>query len=1204
MAPREANNPFPDQYLSLEYDGSAPIIQHDPVPVATGGDVDDQSFDHHAAAAAAVAGTIGDIDMNLNTTDDTNQNPASPMSTRSTRNRSQSHHQPPVDPLSIDPTENDPNVMMQFGALAGVRTELFGNSSENANDGDQGPSATNQTPAVTPSPRSRRLGRVIMSMSNSEGTQPDATSTLSRPSVTPTLSTPSTLSIPMNRSSMSASTNDINSSPSNTIPNSYSNGNIHTVESLDFLTASEGSTSHGNNTRPFLRGPPRRSNGNSRYQGSVLDRSLSDDEDDDANSSSAGLLPDLSLSNISVANLEVTTPGGISRSSSNTAPEQDELSSASSSSNSSGNVVGTSNPTTQQGIAAFLTSKSSEDEGFTSVHSTNSDNLNGFSDAGQNGNNLSLTFHSSTTVSDLKYFAERGCIVPLLFALNTPRLKTLGCRMLADYAKMPLRRVAVASNKRILSFLLHCMSTPNPSTPDWMGREYAVETIRSLTATEESDVYLMSCPGILRTLAQCARGGPFCQSLPLSSPRGRLHACIAIMNLSCGKSNKLEIAKCREVLETMRDVMLLKVDNSDSRHASEARLKATTCIKNLSNADANDGALLNCPRLVEALGKVAETTCHSPHSNDITTTTNACLALMNLSISKANKHVVFQTPGVMDALMAVISTDTPNLEAKIKACSALSNLAIGYDNKIPMFQYPNFVESILNVIKTDIGGEARTKACSILWSFAAEMKNQVPVVQRGDILPVLVQVAEEDTTTEARFKCVAALTLLAESLENAIPLLQSGALAPLMDILHEAGPDPTQWKGQTASWCVGFLMNLSQSDEAVPHLREAGVVELLTPLLTLNHYQSLKAAMAVTFVCRYDEDDTTYDLLRKTETVIPKIISLLHNTLAGRGGNGYKYGVFTLRSSVGCIASLASGPDFMKERIATGPVFESLLQVLTDFCVEGGSAGAIVGGGRDDIISASLAMQALHSLTRHLIPVSGPGKTSLPFESSMEEKLIIALSAFEVSPHPDLIIKDKNLALDTKTMIVGYDIHTSTTEEVMDNGPQEPTTTASALHASTAAALNCCGFPISVADFGDPTGLIANHGFSKTKTSNCTGFESDVVPMEEDTPDNITIGNEAQTPVRTFLLSDSRGRRFAVPINPSGGRRFNDNRPWCYRRGRFCLIGESPDPNFQWTRDLQRAYIAALKKHSSANSSYSDTSLSPANTTSSNGSNK
>lgn len=164
-----------------------------------------------------------------------------------------------------------------------------------------------------------------------------------------------------------------------------------------------------------------------------------------------------------------------------------------------------------------------------------------------------------------------------------------------------------------------------------------------------------------------------------------------------------------------------------------------------------------------------------------------------------------------------------------------------------------------------------------------------------------------------------------------------------MDILHAAGADHTQWKGQTAFWCVGSLMNMAQSDDAAPFLRDEGVVELLAPLLTLDHYQSLKAAMAVTFICRFDKDDETYDLLRKTENVIPKIISLLHNTVSGRGGNGYKYGVFTLRSSVGCISSLVSGPEFMKERIASKPVFDSLLRVVSDFCGKGGSKGAIVG---------------------------------------------------------------------------------------------------------------------------------------------------------------------------------------------------------------------------------------------------------------------
>lgn len=790
-----------------------------------------------------------------------------------------------------------------------------------------------------------------------------------------------------------------------------------------------------------------------------------------------------------------------------------------------------------------------------------------------------LSFGPNTTVADLKYFAERGCIVALLQALTTPRLVTLGTRMLADYAKMSDRRVAVASNRRILEFVQRTMLQVSEQS-DWLGREYAVETVRSLTATEESDRYLMSTPSLLNTLALVARGRPFVAqgfeggvrtSLPLASEKAQLHACIAIMNLSCGKANKIEIAKVSDVLEAMRDVM---INNHD-----EARLKATTCIKNLSNADANDSALLGTPGLVEALGLVAAATC-SPESGATTCTTNACLALMNLSISKANKHRVFRTPGVMEALMVVLERTTSqgsNNEARIKACSALSNLAIGYDNKIPMFSYPGFVDAILNVIQTDTG-EARTKACSILWSFAAEMKNQVPVsfrctnlsfiqdlsnfrvclkvVQRGDILPVLVQVAEEDGTTEARFKCVAALTLLAESLENAIPLLEAGALAPLMDILHEAGPDPTQWKGQTASWCVGFLMNIAQSDDAVPTLREAGVVELLTPLLTLDHYQSLKAAMGVTFVCRYDVGDETYDLLRKTENVIPKIISLLHNTLSGRGGNGYKYGVFTLRSSVGCIAALASGPDFMKERIATGPVYESLLRVVSDFCVEGGTPGAIVGGGRDDALSATLAIKALQLLTGHLIPIVG--SSSLPFGRSMEGRLIKALESFEDCGHPEVKDETRQLARDARVRVKGGQKGIPLRSGACSMGADGDVEMGDVAQLTS----NCCGLDTLPAMGED---------FLQALTYNHSDPSSHVVHTH-----SIVEEDDGKQTVRTFLLADMRsGRRFAVPIEASGGRVFNDNRVWCYRRGRFCLPGEEPDPNFQWNDDLEQAYEAA-----------------------------
>ena len=846
-----------------------------------------------------------------------------------------------------------------------------------------------------------------------------------------------------------------------------------------------------------------------------------------------------------------------------------------------------------------------------------------------------LMFGTDTTISDLTYYAEKGCIVDVLESLTTPHLKTLGSRMLADYAKMPNRRVAVASNTRILEFVqstaleigsgcdasLDHVQQYNCSS--WLGREYAVETIRSLTAAEENDRYLMNSPGLLEMLALITRGGPFFQhvhhegkltvspvpppsfeasggipgsrvtvdnTICVASDKARLHACIAIMNLSCGKSNKVEITGVPEILEGMRDVMLGRHFSTSPKTSSsnpslpksvvdEARLKATTCIKNLSNADANDAALLGTTGLVETLGYVAEATCH-PETGATTCTTHACLALMNLSISKANKNRVFRTPGVMDALMAVITRTAnknidaevnpkdPSFEARVKACSALSNLAIGYDNKIPMFNYPGFVESILTVIRTD-RAEARTKACSILWSFAAEMKNQVPVVRRGDILPALVSVAKEDTKTEARFKCVAALTLLAESPENAVPLLQAGSLEPLMQVLQEAGPDPTQWRGQTASWCVGFLMNMAQCDDVVPALLQEGIVDLLAPLLSLDHYQSLKAAMAVTFVCQYETGDKTYNLLRQTENVIPKIVGLLHNTLSGRGGSGYKYGVFTLRSSVGCIASLAAGPDFMKERIATDPVFESLLRVVSDFCVDGGTPGAIVGGGRDDARSVVLAVRALSDLIGHLIPE--PGCAAMPFGPVMDDKLIKALRSFELSTHPDIDNKTLNMAHSARIRVEGgKNMGTGSGSACSDSSPEDDMSN------------DIGGIGLSLARrflSPFPCGMNLHVPSDQGNNNTATNALPQAAAKEEDAMSISDASTASTSSVRTFLLTDSRtGRRYVVPCDPFGGRHFNDNRVWCFRRGRWCNEGEEPDSNFQWSDELQVAYTAALSQ--------------------------
>ena len=52
----------------------------------------------------------------------------------------------------------------------------------------------------------------------------------------------------------------------------------------------------------------------------------------------------------------------------------------------------------------------------------------------------------TTTVANLKYYAEQGLIPHVLAALTTPKLKVTGTRLLADYAKQADRRKAVAGS--------------------------------------------------------------------------------------------------------------------------------------------------------------------------------------------------------------------------------------------------------------------------------------------------------------------------------------------------------------------------------------------------------------------------------------------------------------------------------------------------------------------------------------------------------------------------------------------------------------------------------------------------------------------------------------------------------------------------------------------------------------------------------------
>ena len=849
MAPREANSPYPDQYLTVEYDATAMILPHDAgprvldedlgdddigvvPPAATGNDIegnqlsgaeeasieeDDQStedddLNNIPQPTEAHLSMNNTLPLNLPNGDVlSNNNGNQPWARLSQRNINRpgitsqdqlQHHlhnasgrtlgrhvsQPEVDPIAIDMSDPEEDEAWNATHMMFVEaaTATFNHNHRHIAIQPRSTSNNNNTPLF--SSTSRQISSGSLNSTSRRRRSHNSSSSLRGALVSPTPENYQESHRVFGRQFHRGSLSSVLDQDPSISDDEQDDVNLSGVpdldNTLDTSTATSDNSSAPNTPqahitwdlsdtpqgtealaisapiRPNL-SPVRRMRRREQFffgQQSSNNIDIVTDEESNNSPSSFNLDEMASSSQLSDFN---TPPSPPRRHNSSILSVASRIRTASNASNTSGRSIHWTSAFTSDNLSDISSAMSSSSLGNTNT---------------QGPNQINFSFGPNTTVSDLKYFVERGCIVHLLRALDTPRLKTVGSRMLADYAKMPHRRVAVASNRRVLEFCCRTM-LEMPSADDmgteWPAREYAVETIRSLTATEDSDSFLMGCPGLLKALPVVVRGGPFydISNAPIIDPRNpkfyrcdtsinmglvsgkaRLHACIAIMNLSCGKTNKIEIASISEVLEAMRDVMIAtpeqfapatssqSLPNSTSSSATpksvseEACLKAATCIKNLSNADANDASLLGAEGLVQALAHAAVITC-TEEKGATHCTTNACLALMNLSISKANKHKVFKTKGVMDGLMTVLARTSPsdkrprsssNNEARVKACSALSNLAIGYENKIPMFLYDGFVDAILEVIRTDTG-EARTKACSILWSFAAEMKNQVPV---------------------------------------------------------------------------------------------------------------------------------------------------------------------------------------------------------------------------------------------------------------------------------------------------------------------------------------------------------------------------------------------------------------------------------------------------------------------------------------------
>jgi hypothetical protein len=195
---------------------------------------------------------------------------------------------------------------------------------------------------------------------------------------------------------------------------------------------------------------------------------------------------------------------------------------------------------------------------------------------------------------------------------------------------------------------------------------------------------------------------------------------------------------------------------------------------------------------------------------------------------------------------------------------------------------------------------AREKALAAMVNIARDGDSlQLGLATFPNLLPLLLQFTTDDSPSpECRKLSVWAISKIAQNPATA-PLLLTPAdsdvdlLQVIFKIIADAGEDLSGWKRGSSceTWALLFLMNISQSEFAVPYLRVAGVQKVLAPLVKQQHYQALKASATIAYLIGGDEDGDLYDTLANNKHSIDRIIDLLDNTLNLKGCDGdYGYG--------------------------------------------------------------------------------------------------------------------------------------------------------------------------------------------------------------------------------------------------------------------------------------------------------------------------
>ncbi|GMI07805.1 hypothetical protein TrVE_jg6401 [Triparma verrucosa] len=412
-----------------------------------------------------------------------------------------------------------------------------------------------------------------------------------------------------------------------------------------------------------------------------------------------------------------------------------------------------------------------------------------------------------------------------------------------------------------------------------------------------------------------------------------------------------------------------------SNETGVVREKSLSVLRNVANHEETKSPMFEHPEMIDTLMGVINT----PLDDGTKLARETALAVIqNISNNDVNPSRLIAKEGLMNTLYDVFrqSATEKNKVARENSLLVCQNLSFPNTTRAPLFQFDNgrFFDAILDVMYDESNQHnkvASEKALATIANMSNKKENNLPMVQNSRFINKLVELC--GTTGEPKRQSINILAKIAAGALFTAPYLlraKGDLLSVMMAVVRDVGTDLKKWKKGNSNefWALTFLMNLAQAEFSVPYMRVANVTKLMAPLVSQTSKESLQASATVAYLVGGDEDGEIYDLLSSNLSSIDRIIDLLENTLNckgdGKGENGknldYGYGVFPLHSPLRAVKVLAKTDGFKSYLLDKG-VYAKLHRCLRDFVESTG--GGYVGGGGEDVESASLAVDALLELS-------------------------------------------------------------------------------------------------------------------------------------------------------------------------------------------------------------------------------------------------